>query len=385
MAGGRKTYYDVQAPENEVKIVTGKFVTNGTSAPDGIEGVCGGNGSVTRTAAGKFTVVFDKDYPAVLYASKPTVVGAAGYESRLTSIDTGATGNVTGCKMEIWTSGVTAAATGTLTLDALADATDGDYVILNDGQKRYGFEMDKAGDGASLAADGVGATATITCDSRTNSADNEQFIISDGGRSYYCEIDTNGSGATVANTDIVIDISAATDTAAGSGVVVQAAIAAHAIGITAVDNLDGTVSLTQDNKGDSGNVANNIYTATTGAWAVTNFTGGTDPITGVDVWTNVDISGDTTAIDVAASVNTAINGTSIQITSAPPGVPDGTLDLTNDDAGAQGNTQQEVSGGTNLAVTDMTGGSAGDAAAADTTDYDVYLQFTMRESKLTFR
>jgi hypothetical protein len=641
--------YNVKAVENAVVLHTSKFTTNNTSAPDGLSDNLY---SVTRTAAGKYTVVFRDEFPACLFPDS-YVVGAAAYRSYITAMSTNSNGNIVGCTVEVWsetaaTSGVKAtgtltvdtkansttgdyfilndgqgrygfeinttgstsvrgvAATGTVTVDTKANTTTGDYFILNDGQAKYGFELNTTGATASHHIAPVAATATLTLDTKANTGQGDYIIMNDGTARYGVELDVAGTGAihhinpvkatgtitcdTKANTTdedffflndgqnlwcvildvagdstalvngtdfvadryVVVDISTAS-TAADVSAILYAAINATDIQMTAadgtgsvtltadyagaacntqqsglgtlhnawavtdmsggadvdvdadfwyaldisgattaadiaalvvsdgfahytvpsaaapqfamVDNTDGTITFTQSAAGVSGNAQNVIYEAAASALAVTDFTGGVDPDVVADVWTVIDISTATSAADVSALVDTAINGTSILITSTdatgsctlvndsvgPQGntvsvlsetgstllavtnmtggalmdvVADywtvvdistattaadvsalmetainatsiqitatdatGSVTLQNDNYGTAGNTQQDLSetGTTLLALTDMTGGAEGSRAAGDTTDYDVYLMCVMRNSKLTFR
>jgi hypothetical protein len=510
----KRSTHGVRAVENEVVLWSGQFDTNSTSAPDGISNNIT---SVTRTAAGKYTVVFKDDFPTCLFPDV-SLVGAAGYEATITSVDTASNGNVNGCKIEVWATGTSAAATGTVTNDTKANTTTGDYFILNDGQRLYGFELNTTGASAShsivptsssgtLTCDtkanstdldyyilndgqnkamlwynvsgsqaakyskvGSKATATVTCDKRTLTTNEDYFTVWDGHRNWKIMLDTDASGDSTGTADFVVDISAAADTPAGTSAAVVAILMettsipgfTEAFHLTAVDN-SGTITLTADFAGYDGNGTNSENCS--GSWAVTNATGGTDAfpaeefseldisgattaadvsaiihtaiaaltevrITSVDatgsvtltndetgshgncsqqfsetgstlmaltdmtgaldadvvadVWTVVDVSSGTTAADLSALIHTAINATDIQITSVDA---TGSCTLTNDNDGPAGNTQQQLSetGSTLLAITDMTGGSDGDGAAADTTDYRVYMKFLMRNSKLTYR
>jgi len=106
--------YPVKTVENQITPLSAKFTTNNISAPDGLTNNLT---SVTRTAAGKFTVVFKDNYPACLFP-KCSLVGAAGYDAYVTALSTSSNGNITGCTLEVWTQG------------AAADTTDYDVYML---------------------------------------------------------------------------------------------------------------------------------------------------------------------------------------------------------------------------------------------------------------
>jgi hypothetical protein len=78
----------------------------------------------------------------------------------------------------------------------------------------------------------------------------------------------------------------------------------------------------------------------------------------------VNVSTDTTAIQVAARLNTAINGTAITVTSTAVG--DGTLTLANDAYGSVGNVLiTETVFDPNFLVTGMSGGDSGEGKQSD--------------------
>lgn len=386
MSSGRKAYWNLQSDVQEGVWMAYECTTNNTSNPDGLSTNLT---SVTRSAAGKFTVVFKKDWPACMWLDA-RLIGAAGYDVSVTEKSTGATGNVTGCKVEVWSNGVLAAATGTITCDTKANTTQADYFFLNDGQRIYGFELDVGGTGAQFAVGGVAATGTITCDTKANTTDDDFFLLNDGQNIWAVVLDVSGDSSALANgtdyfvddgCELVVDISGAT-TAADVSALLYAAINGTSIQMTAADGT-GSVTLTSDSVGGTGNTQQSGLGTLHNAWAVTDMTGGTEPMP-CDTWTLVDISGDTTAADISATLYAAINATDIQITAADG---TGSVTLTNDDAGAQGNTQQSGYGVLHnaWAVTDMTGGSSGTQAAADTTDYTLQIIALMRGTKRTGR
>ena len=105
---------------------------------------------------------------------------------------------------------------------------------------------------------------------------------------------------------------------------------------TVVDNLDGTITLTADEPGAESNnatITENVVDA--GHLVPATFTGGLDAGGPLDRRVRVDVSGDTTAADVAARLKTAIEANQPAITVVDP--TDGTLTLTVDYEGVVGN------------------------------------------------
>jgi hypothetical protein len=381
--------------ENEAQLYSAKFVTNGSSAPDGLSSNLT---SVTRTAAGKYTLVFDDNFPAVLWGDV-LLVGAAGYKAHVTSIDTASNGNVNGCKLEVWANASVAsvASGGTLTGDTKANSTDLDYYILNDGQASAMLWYNVSGtQAAKYAKVSAPAAATITCDTKANTANEGYFTIFDGRNSWDIMMDTDASGDSTGNAHVVVDVSGAT-TAADIVALIVADVNAQAASAT-LDTPEETFHVTAAASGNDVVFTSTIdgydtngacsLTSLVNGWAKTNMIGGVDAFP-ADEFAEVDISGATTATDVQTVIHGVINAlTEVRITSTDPADGD-PLTLANDEVGVHGNTSQVISetGSTLMALTDMTGGTSGvaAAAAADTTDYDVYLAFLLRNSKLTFR
>jgi hypothetical protein len=282
---------------------------------------------------------------------------------------------------ELNTTGATAshaiaptAATGSVTFDTKANTTTGDYFILNDGQRLYGFELNTTAATASHYIAPTYATATLTCGTGDQSAnDGDYFILNDGQERYCFELDKDNGGATlVRGGDTAYgncnSITAVATNGSPSAIAVAAlmktAIDSTPIQMTVVDNGDATLTLTNENSGPAGN-AQQVEAVANAAYTITDMTGGNDADVVADVWTVCDVSGGTTAADVGTLVLAVINGTDIQITAADQGTPNGTLTLTQDNTGSHGNTQQQLSetGSTLLAITDMTGALDADVVA----------------------
>jgi len=507
----RKNTFRVNARENEVLLWSGQCTTNSTSDPDGLSDTVL---SVTRTAAGKFTVLLDAELrcPQILYP-QVSLVGAAGYDTYFTSLDkdaqatstitcdtkanttdddyftlhdgyrawtvvldvngtgdttglgdivvdvsgattaadisallytdlaaaaigmtpvdatgsvtltqtvTGNKGNVSqqgtqvlsnawavtdmtggidgvyGFKFETWAKeAVDVAATGTVIFDTKANTTTGDYFILNDGHRIYGFELNTTTTTTLHHIAPVEATGTLVCGTGDQSAnDGDYFILNDGQERYCFELDKDAGGATLVlggtvdyGNSITAVNTSGSPSAIATAALMKTAIDSTSIQMTVVDNGDATLTLTNEGAGAAGNTQQ-VEAVSNAAYTITDMTGGYEVDVVADVWTVIDVSAATTAAQVGTAVLAIVNGTSIQITAADAGTPSGTLTLTNDGAGPHGNTQQQLSetGSTLLALTDMTGGLAGAAnVAADTTDYDVYMLLEMRNSKRDFR
>ncbi len=121
---------------------------------------------------------------------------------------------------------------------------------------------------------GAAATGTITCATKANLADSDYITIGNGvGVPVKYEFDTAGDGVTSGRTAVSV---AAATTAASVAVILAAAITAAQPCFTVLDNLDGTITLTNKLIGTIGNVTmtENVAHA---SFTVSGMTGGRNP------------------------------------------------------------------------------------------------------------
>lgn len=152
----RRTTYAVEAVESAMKLVSGKLVTNSTSAPDGLDGPF----TVTRDSAGTFTVTLDaavRTPSTGQYWIDVKAFGAAGTKAHVKAINTSG-GEITGFTFELrapsaagsapaWTTGVTvttnaatlASAGYVVGVDATTGTTTGGMILQSTGTPASGF------------------------------------------------------------------------------------------------------------------------------------------------------------------------------------------------------------------------------------------------------
>lgn len=363
---------DIKCHDRGAVLIAGSFVLNGTGAV-AASTVTGTGFTITRAAAGRFSVAWENEYASVLSAVA-TLEHTTEVDSKVCWDALSATGKTGELRLQSVASAVAYAA-GTVTFDTKANTTTGDYFILNDGQRLYGFELNTTAATASHYITATAATGTITCGTKAQAAnDGDYYILNDGQERYCFELDADGGGATLVlggttdygNSITAVDISGDT-TAADVAATLKTAIDSTSIQMTVTDNADGTLTLTNENAGAHG-TTQQVEAVADAAYTITDMTGGNDADVIADVWTVIDVSGGTTAADLGTLAVAAINGTDIQITAADNDPADGEVVLTNDNLGTGGNTQQTLSetGSTLLALTDMTGGAQlGGMADAD--------------------
>ncbi len=149
---------NVQRPENEVWEMSGSFDTNSTSAPDGVTKSLTG---VTRTGVGTFEVEF-KSWGKSLFDIKVGAISAVGTRASVKSETFTTDGKLI---LELRAGGAVKAG-GTITCTAQANYVDGENmaVITNEYGVVTTFEADPAADGAtagSIAVDISGDTSAI--------------------------------------------------------------------------------------------------------------------------------------------------------------------------------------------------------------------------------
>lgn len=129
--------------------------------------------------------------------------------------------------------------------------------------------------GAPYVVQAKKATGTITCVAKADLVDAQTITIGDGVHAATVfEFDVNGTGVTVGR--VQVDVSGAT-TAADVATLLHAAINGVTTGlaVTSVDNLDGTLDLTNDATGSAGNVTI-TETVVNAGFLVTGMAGGVD-------------------------------------------------------------------------------------------------------------
>lgn len=222
------------------------------------------------------------------------------------------------------------AATGSIAFTGVP--SDGETVIINDGFVARTFEFDTA----------TAATGSVTF-STAAAADGDKITLIDAaGRTVVFEFDTNAA----LTGDVAVAPGADADASAAN---FTAAVNAHpTLDITAVDAGSGVVNLTQGTVGTAGNTT---VTETGTNIAKVNFTGGENLTASTPGNIAVLIGGNATACaaNLAAAIE-AQTGFRISATAAT-----GTVSLTNDVAGTQGNVAI-IEGLTNATATGMTGG-----------------------------
>lgn len=287
---------------------------------------------------------------AVLDVNTPAAktFDSAQYEAQTLTFDTKAnTGhqdfvvveNVAGTKFAIALT-KPVAEVQTLTFPDKATASNGDYVVVEDTVGiKYAVALTKP----------VAEIQTLTFPAKVGVTDGDFIIVQDtAGIKYAVAADTTGGGAaipagvlyTAADYKVVVDISGATDAASVAALfeIGLNSLTGFTAAITTSDiAADGTMTLTQvlkapvvdpvpKNVDESGDGSLQGVQSTAGVAAQTP----TGPIWTAATYKGLaDISGDTTAADVASRVDTAINlltGFTAAITSNPVG--DGTMTLT---------------------------------------------------------
>jgi len=282
---------------------------------------------------------------------------------------------------------------GTLTCDTKANSTDLDYFLINDGQSKamlwYNVSGTQVAKYAKVAAPAI---CTLNCDTKANTANEGYVSVYDGKNTWDIMLDTDASGDSTGNAHIVVDISGDT-TAADVVDSIVAAVNAQAsatfdtpgevMHFTAAD-AGNDVVFTSTVPGYQGNGSCSVTSLVNG-WAVSNMIGGVDAFP-ADEFAEVDISGATTAADVAALVHAAVNAcTEVRYLTSTDNA-DGTLTLTNDEEGAQGNAAQDYSetGSTLMDLTDMTGGANVDGTGATAATKLFTAQKKMRIDKVEY-
>jgi hypothetical protein len=228
MASASCLHHDLKTHDRGVVLIGGSFQLNGSSAVSAVKGT---GFTVARAAAGRFSVTWENEYASVLSATA-TLEHTTDVSSKVCWDALSSTAKTGEIRLQTQTAAV--AASGTATFDTKLNSTDEDYFILNDGDARYCFVLDVAGDGTALTVAG------LPCD-------------------YLTAVDI--SGATTA-----ADVAALFDTA----------IDGTAIKITSTDVLDGSLSLSNDRTGVIGNTKSVLSETGTTLLAITDMTGGTD-------------------------------------------------------------------------------------------------------------
>ncbi|HAM57989.1 MAG TPA: hypothetical protein DCQ64_22275 [Candidatus Rokubacteria bacterium] len=129
--------------------------------------------------------------------------------------------------------------------------------------------------GAPYVVQAKKATGTITCVAKADLIDAETITISDGTNTpTVFEFDVNGTGVTAGR--VQVDVSGAT-TAADVGTILHTAIngVTTTLLVVSVDNLDGTLDLTNASTGAAGNVVI-TETVVAAGFLVTGMAGGVD-------------------------------------------------------------------------------------------------------------
>lgn len=232
----------------------------------------------------------------------------------------------------------------------------------------------------------VQATGLLTATTKANLVEAETFTLDDGtNAASVFEFDgVAGAADGVVGANVVVDVSGVSTAVDIAGVITTAINNVGAgLAITAVDNLDGTVTLTNDAFHASGNTTS-AETVDNAAFILTDMTGGVtgildtetvtiddgaNPATVFEFSTDgaagggnalVNISTDSSAIEVAARLTTAINAVGAGLTVVATAVGDGTVTLVNSTFGVAGNVAiTETVTAAAFTVAGMTGGAAG--------------------------
>jgi Ca2+-binding RTX toxin-like protein len=246
------------------------------------------------------------------------------------------------------------AATGLITNVAKASLLNNEAFVLNDGtQAATTFRFKTAADAS--------ASSTLTTVAVANLVDNDNFTLDDGTNpATTFDYDVSGT-ATIPGGHVRINVSGDT-TADDVAVTTRAAIngVAGTLAITAGVPVSNVITLTTDASSTlSTTPTNNVAD---GGFSITAFSGGSLYTAGGA--TMVDVTGATTAAQVAAVVNTAINGVAGGLLITAANTPGSNLvALINDSTGTAGNvaiTETVVNAG--FTVTGMSGGTAGVSA-----------------------
>jgi len=258
-----------------------------------------------------------------------------------------------------------AAATGSITLPAKAAFTDNDYFIISDGTHTKQFGYQKTAN--------THATGSITCPLQSALVDHDWFILHDGTHDVAFEYNVTGVAST--HTAHLIDVIAAGTAAEVATATYNAIIAQYGAGfaMTATDPTGGAViALTNDNFGVGVAITNHVAD---GTFQVSGMTGGSIFVESAGNTsasaTMIDISLDTSAIDVAARTYTAIaslHAGGFGVTATDPAGAT-TIALTNDAVGVLGNVPIDITGVTaaGFSKTGMSNGAALFVESADNT------------------
>jgi len=263
------------------------------------------------------------------------------------------------------------AAAFTLTCDTKANSTAYDGWLLNDGANTALVTYQKAGEAVKWSRKGSKATATLTCSTFADITNEDYFTIWDGHRFWKVMFDTDGSGDSTGTADLIVVVTGLTTAAQIVTAVVNTVqettsivgSLAETIHLTATDGAGDTVVFTCDFAGFDGN-GTNTENMTSATFTLTAATGGTDQFD-ADEFAHVDISGATTAAQVATLVHAAINGLTYVGLTSVDGLA-GVLTLTNDQEGKQGNADQILfeSGATLMAIAQSVTGADTDESGA---------------------
>lgn len=249
----------------------------------------------------------------------------------------------------IFNSEAAAAATGNIVCVAKANLKNNEQVTIGDGTHTVIFRFNT---GVAAAA----ATGTITCVAKADLVNNDYFTITDAtnGATVF-EYKVDGSYAQTPGR-VTIDVSSCvTD----DEVAIATAAAINGVGATltvqATSIAAEVVNLTSDNEAYAENIAITENVAN-GTFAVTGMTGGVTAFDGAGA-EEVDISGDTTAANVATTLAGVINGVVGGLTVTATAPTDENVPLTNDANTYVGNVAiTETVADAGFSVTGMTGG-----------------------------
>jgi len=264
--------------------------------------------------------------------------------------------------------GAGVAATGSATCVATLSMTDNDAFVISDGAHTKRFYYQKTAN--------VAATGTITCPAQSALSDNDWFVLQDViGHDVTFEYNKSGtatlqhgvSGHLINISTDSLDSEVATRTAAAIQALYPATLNISATATGA------TVTLTNGTVGTAGNrtITNNAAAhglTTVGMHLGSSFSVSTANTGAVPI----DISGVTSANEVASATYTAIHGQHdvalFTIAATTPGGSSPTIALANETVGALGNVAIDISGIATTAITAgfaKTGMTLGSAAFAE--------------------
>jgi hypothetical protein len=136
----------------------------------------------------------------------------------------------------------------------------------NPWEEQFSFEFEHPGIAPAAA------TTLITCTTNANMADTDFFTLNDGFRFVVYEYDKSANGVTAGRVQWV----AGAGTAAQSAATLKTAIEANQPAFTVVDNLDGTLTLTNRWLGAGGNITQPADNVANAAFILGNSSGGLD-------------------------------------------------------------------------------------------------------------